>query len=126
MSQKPLVSVVTIFLNGERFILDAIGSVFAQKYDNWEYLLVDDGSTDTSSAIAREYAAQYPGKVRYLEHEGHVNRGMSATRNLGIRHSQGKYVAFLDADDVWLPHKLERQVALLESHPRAGMIYGAT
>lgn len=125
MNPRPLVSVITIFLNGERFIREAIESVFAQTYDNWEYLLVDDGSTDASTALARQYAERYPGKVRYLEHEGHVNRGMSATRNLGIRHAQGKYVALLDADDVWLPQKLTRQVAILEAHPRAAMVYGA-
>ena len=125
MSQRPLVSVVTIFLNGERFIQEAIESVLAQTYDNWEYLLVDDGSTDASTALARHYAELYPGKIRYLEHAGHVNRGMSATRNLGICHAQGKYIALLDADDVWLSYKLERQVALLEAHPQAAMVYGA-
>lgn len=126
MSQKPLVSVITIFFNGERFIREAVESVFAQTYDNWELFLVDDGSTDTSTEIARQYAAQYPTKVYYLQHEGHQNRGMSATRNLGQRHARGCYVGFLDSDDVWLPHKLERQVAILESQPQAAMIYGAT
>jgi glycosyltransferase involved in cell wall biosynthesis len=87
---------------------------------------VDDGSTDHSTAIAQSYAEQYPGKIFYLEHEGHQNRGMSATRNLGIQHAQGEYVAFLDADDVWLPHKLQDQVAILEAHPDVAMVYGRT
>lgn len=126
MSSKPLVSGIIIFLNAEKFIQEAIESVFAQTYDNWELMLVDDGSTDGSTAIALHYAQQYPSKVRYLDHEGHQNRGMSATRNLGIRNGLGEYIAFLDADDVWLPHKLEQQVAILDSQPETGMVYGAT
>src|SRR5216684_3354263 len=103
MMNRPLTSVIMIFLNAEKFIQEAIESVFAQGYDSWELLLVDDGSTDSSTVLALRYAEQYPVKVRYIEHEGHQNRGMSASRNLGIRHAQGEYLAFLDADDVWLP-----------------------
>ncbi len=124
MSSKPLVSSIIIFLNAERFIQEAIKSVFAQTYDNWELLLVDDGSTDGSSEVALRYAEQYPSKVRYMEHPGHQNRGMSASRNLGISNAKGEYVAFLDSDDVWLAHKLQQQVAILESHPEASMLYG--
>jgi glycosyltransferase involved in cell wall biosynthesis len=126
MHTKPLISCVTIFLNGEQYIREAIESVFSQNYEHWELLLVDDGSTDSSTQIALHYAQQYPDKVHYLEHPGHQNRGMSATRNLGIRHAQGEYLAFLDADDIWLPQKLEHQVAILETHPEAGMVYGPT
>jgi len=125
MSTKPLISGIMIFLNGEKFILEAIASVLAQTYNNWELLLVDDGSTDNSSAIARSYADKYP-EIRYLEHPNHQNRGMSASRNLGIRNAKGDYIAFLDADDIWLPQKLEKQIAILQSHPQAGMVYGAT
>jgi len=126
MKHEAKVSVVTIFLNGERFLAEAITSVLAQTYTAWELLLIDDGSTDASTAIARNYAHRYPDKIRYLEHDNHQNRGMSATRNLGIRNSTGQYLAFLDADDIWLPHKLVQQVALLESQPTAAMVYGAT
>jgi glycosyltransferase involved in cell wall biosynthesis len=124
MRDKPLVSVVIIFLNAEQFIKEAIESVFAQTYDHWELFLVDDGSTDASTGIALQYAARYPKRVFYLEHQGHQNRGMSASRNLGIRNAKGKYFALLDADDVWLPFKLERQVTILGSHPEATMVYG--
>lgn len=124
MNNKPLVSVVIIFLNAEKFLQEAIESVFAQTCDDWELLLVDDGSTDESTEIALHYAEQYPTKVRYLEHGGHRNRGAPASRNLGSCHAKGEYIAFLDADDVWLPHKLERQVALLRSQPEAAMVYG--
>src|SRR5213594_1272983 len=126
MSGNPLVSVVIIFLDAGRFLEEAIESVFAQTYEEWELLLVDDGSTDKSRSIAERYVVQYPAKVRCLEHEGHQNRGMSASRNLGIAHTKGEYIAFLDADDVWLPHKLEQQVAIMDSQPAAAMVYGAT
>jgi glycosyltransferase involved in cell wall biosynthesis len=123
-SSQPLVSVIIIFLNAERFIREAIESVFAQTYEHWELLLVDDGSTDGSTEIARQFADHDPEKVRYLEHQAHVNRGMSASRNLGIRDACGKYVAFLDADDVWFSNILAEQVAILESRLEAAMVYG--
>ena len=127
MINKPLVSVIIIFLNaGKPFFEEAIASVFAQTSDNWELLFVDDGSTDISTAIAKQYAQQYPDRVRYLEHEGHQNQGMSASRNLGIQHAKGEYIALLDADDIWLPEKLARQVDILETHLEAGMVYGST
>jgi len=115
-----------IFFNAEKFIEEAIESVFAQTYDNWELLLVDDGSTDDSTQIARRYAERHPEKVRYLEHPGHRNRGKGTSRNLGISQAKGEYIGFLDADDVWLPHALEQQVAILRSHPEIGMVYGSS
>ena len=121
---EPLVSVIIIFLDAARFIEEAIDSVMVQTYDHWELLLVDDGSTDGSTEIAKVWLNRFPDKVRYFEHDGHNNRGMSAMRNLGISQAQGKYIAFLDADDVWLPGKLERRVAILESQPETAMIYG--
>jgi glycosyltransferase involved in cell wall biosynthesis len=122
-----MVTAIVIFFNaGETFFREAIESILAQTYENWELLLVDDGSTDISTEIARQYVNRYPGKLRYLEHEGHQNRGMSAARNLGIQHASGKYIAFLDADDLWLPQKLARQVAILESYPEVAMAYSST
>ena len=126
MASNSTVSVIIIFLNAERFIREAIDSVFAQSYSDWELLLVDDGSTDASTDIALDYAARYTERVRYLEHQHHENRGMSATRNLGIKAANGSFIAFLDADDVWLPHKLERQVEMMRGQPDAAMVYGLT
>jgi glycosyltransferase involved in cell wall biosynthesis len=123
---KPLVSCIIIFFNSEAYLEEAIQSVFAQTHPHWELLLVDDGSSDGSTAIAQRYAHDFPGRVRYLEHPGRRNRGMSATRNLGLRHARGDYIAFLDADDLWLPAKLAEQVAILEREPRAAMVYGRT
>lgn len=122
-SQKP-VSVIIIFWNEEKFLQEAIDSVVHQTYSNWELLLVDDGSQDGSTACARSYTARYPDRIRYLEHAGHQNRGMSASRNLGIKHAAGEYVSFLDADDTLFPKSLEEQTALLEAYPLAALVYG--
>ncbi len=126
MSAQPLVSVIVPFLNPGKYFEAAIKSVFAQTYENWELLLIDDGSTDTSTQIAQDCAKQYPNQVRYLEHEGHQNRGASATRNLGMYKAQGEYIAFLDADDIWLAQKLEKQVAILMTFPEVAMVYSST
>lgn len=126
MSDTPLVSVITIFLDARRFLAEAIESVRAQRYEQWELLLVDDGSRDGSSEIARAYAAHDPHRIRVLEHAGHANLGMSASRNLGIEHGRGDLVALLDSDDVYLPEKLAHQVAVLSAHEEAGAVYGAT
>jgi len=123
-AQQPLVSVVIAFLDPGEFLREAIESVFAQTYQHWELLLVDDGSRDGSTEIARRCADEHPRRVRYLEHDDHTNRGASASRNVGSRHGEGEYVAFLDADDVWLPNKLEHEVAILEARPEVAMVYG--
>ncbi len=122
--RSPTVTAIIVFLNAETFLGDAVESVFAQTYDDWELLLVDDGSTDGSTRIAAEYAGRHPDRVRYLEHDGHENLGISASRNLGIRHARGEFIALLDADDVWLQHKLADQVKLLRQYPDVAMVYG--
>src|SRR5919112_136541 len=124
MQNRPRVSVVIIFLNEEQFLREAVESVFAQSYQDWELLLVDDGSTDSSRGLALEYAARYGTRVRYLEHPHRQNLGMSASRNLGIRQASGDFIAILDADDTWAPKTLEQQVAILEAEPRAALVYG--
>ncbi len=120
----PLVSVVLIFLNEERFVEEALQSVRDQSLQDWELILVDDGSTDRSTSIARDLAAQDE-RIRYVNHPGHENRGMAASRNLGAAHTTAPYVAFLDGDDVWMPDKLAEQVDLLESMPDVALVCGA-
>ena len=112
---SPRVSPIVIFLDAKSFFGEAIESIIGQDYADWELLLVDDGSTDGTADIARRYAELDSQRIRYLSHPGHENRGMSASRNLGIREARGEYLAFLDADDTWLPGKLTRQVAILDS-----------
>ena len=121
----PRVSVVTIFLNAEAYLREAIESVLAQDFAEFELILVDDGSSDASSTIAQDYACRSPHQCFYVEHPDHSNKGMSASRNLGISVARGNYVAFLDADDVWTPTKLREQVQILDSHPEVGMVAGA-
>lgn len=123
-SGPPRVSVVIIFFNSERFLAEAIESVLAQDYQDFELLLVDDGSSDGSTAIALDYAARHRERIGYLEHPGHANRGMSATRNLGVSQSRGEFVALLDSDDVWRPAKLREQVAILDRLPQVDMVCG--
>jgi glycosyltransferase involved in cell wall biosynthesis len=125
-SDTPLVSIVTIFLDAERFLSEAIDSIRAQTYEHWELLLVDDGSRDDSSLIARDHAARDPDRIRVLEHPGRENRGMSASRNLGLEHARGELIGLLDSDDVYRPTRLAHQVGLLSAHPEAGAIYGTT
>ena len=118
----PRVSVVITFLNSERFLADAIESVIEQDFQDWELLLVDDGSTDRSVAIAARYVDH---RTRLLAHPCNANRGISASRNLGVRHASGELIALLDSDDVWFPGKLCTQVALLDQFPEAAMVYSS-
>jgi glycosyltransferase involved in cell wall biosynthesis/peptidoglycan/xylan/chitin deacetylase (PgdA/CDA1 family) len=118
--------VITPFLNTEAFLAEAIESVLAQTFVNWEYILVDDGSGPAATAIAKRYAARYPDKIRYVEHAGHLNRGISATRNAGVQHAHGEYIAFLDSDDIWMPNKLTDHVGLLDRYRDVGMVCGTT
>jgi glycosyltransferase involved in cell wall biosynthesis len=116
------VSVIIPFFNEERFLQEAIQSVLQQTYTHWEILLIDDGSWDNSTTIANEYATRYPDKVFYIEHPGHLNKGLSATRNAGIAKARGNLLALLDADDVWLPEKLEKQVAVFQHNPAVALL----
>jgi glycosyltransferase involved in cell wall biosynthesis len=125
MQTEPLFSAIIIFYNAEQFLREAIDSVLSQTEESWELLLVDDGSKDGGEEIAREYTDRIPEKIRYLQHPDRGNHGMSATRNLGVRNSSGKWIAFLDADDIWLPLKLAEQKTLLLSHKEAGLLYGS-
>jgi glycosyltransferase involved in cell wall biosynthesis len=122
---RPRVSVITIFLNAERFIEEAIESVLRQDYGDLELILVDDGSTDTSAARARSAAQRCAPFVRYVQHDRGQNRGMSASRNLGLSLARGEFVAFIDADDIWTPSKLREQLAIMQAHPELDMVCGA-
>ncbi len=124
MTDAPLVSVVVAFLDAERYLTETIAGVFSQTFADWELLLVDDGSSDGSRAIAERCAADNPEKVFYLIHPGRRNRGVCASRNLAMERARGRFVAILDADDVWEPEKLEQQTEILTSYPGVGMVYG--
>jgi len=123
---EPRVSCVTIFLNGETWIAEAIESVLSQTWRNWELIMVDDGTTDGATEIVRGYCASHPGRIRLIAHPGGQNLGMSASRNAGVRASTGDYVAFLDADDVWLPDRLRAHVEILERDRELAMSVAPT
>ena len=106
----PRVTVMIIGLNVGKYIAEAIDSVLDQTYTDYEIVFIDDGSTDRTAEIVRSYGD----KVRYFYQD---NRGIPSARNHGLRHSQGEYIALLDGDDCFLPHKLERQVAVMDAHP---------
>lgn len=123
-SSQPAVSVIMPMLNAARFLEEAIESVLAQDaQESLELLIVDDGSTDGSDAIASRYAKHYPERIFVLRHPGRVNRGASAARNLGLQCARAPLIGFLDADDVWLPGMLRKQLALLQQYPDAAMVY---
>lgn len=126
MTFRPAVSIIMPFLNAEPYMEEAIQSVIDQTYAAWELLLIDDGSSDASSRIARDHANRNPDQIRYFDHEGHANHGGSYSRNVGVRHARGDYITFLDADDIFLPGKLERQISVLEKQSDVGALYGAT
>jgi glycosyltransferase involved in cell wall biosynthesis len=127
VGHSPLVSIIMPFHNTPpAFMEEAIQSVVQQSYTNWELWLIDDGSEGTSTQVALRYSEQHRDRIRYLEHEDHRSIGASASRQAAIERANGTYVALLDADDVWIPEKLEQQVAILETQPEAAMLYGNT
>lgn len=88
--------------------------------------MVDDGSVDKSTAIAKDYVSRFPDKIFYVEHNDHVNKAAAATRNLGFHKSSGKLIALLDADDIWTPDKLENQVEIFTRFPEVKMVCEAS
>lgn len=109
---NPKVSVIIPVYNGEKHLDDSINSVLNQHYDNWECIVVDDGSTDGSASVIKKYEP-----VIYLHQE---NAGVAAARNLGIEKSSGEYLAFLDADDIWDLRKLVLQIGYMETNMDIG------
>ncbi len=123
-SDRPLVSIIICFLNPGEFLREAVESVFRQDYSRWELALVDDGSADESTSFAKDCAARHPGRVLYAEHPRHENRGLAASRNLGLAATRGELVALLDADDVWPPAKLAKQVSVMDDNPAVDLVCG--
>ena len=109
---KPLVSIITPMFNSETFISETINSVINQTYQNWELLLIDDGSTDTTIEIVNQFLSKFH-NIKLLKNE--ANLGAAISRNKGIEAAQGKYIAFLDADDLWKPEKLKIQIEFMQT-----------
>jgi glycosyltransferase involved in cell wall biosynthesis len=113
--EPPLVSVIIPVYNGERYLASALRSVLAQDYRPIEILVIDDGSDDRSAEIARGWP-----EVRYFHQK---NQGIPVARNTGLEHARGELVAFLDADDIWMPEKLSLQVRHLQDHAELGYVF---
>lgn len=120
MSERPLASIVVPVYDGAAFVAEAVGSALAQTYPNLEVVVVDDGSRDATPAVVDALAERDP-RVRALHQ---ANAGPSAARNAGLERARGEYVAFLDADDRLLPHKLTDQIAALEADRSVDLVYG--
>lgn len=112
----PIVSVIIPTYNRKTYVQEAIDSVLAQTYTNYEIIVVDDGSTDKTNEMLQ---IRYENQIRYVWQE---NQGESAARNRGIEMAQGKYIAFLDSDDLWLPYKLEKQTKILNARPEVALV----
>lgn len=125
MKQPPRVSVIMPFLNAGRFIREAIESVLAQTLSEWELILVNDGSSDESAAIAASFAERHGDRIFLLQHSGGENRGIGASRNLGMANARGAYLCMLDADDVYEPRRLERHVNCLDRDPALDVVLSA-
>jgi teichuronic acid biosynthesis glycosyltransferase TuaG len=117
----PLVSIITPSWNVERLIGDTIESVQAQTLRDWELLIADDCSTDKTAAVIESYAAKDP-RIRLIRQPR--NGGPALARQAAIEQAQGRFIAFLDSDDLWLPPKLERQIAFAREH-RAALSFTA-
>ncbi|OGW52265.1 MAG: hypothetical protein A2Y81_00340 [Nitrospirae bacterium RBG_13_43_8] len=113
----PSVSVIITVFNGEKYLREAIKSVLNQTYEPIEIIVVDDGSTDGSSAIAKSFASQ----LRYFYQD---NSGQAAALNRGIELSRGCFLSFLDADDLWKRDKLMHQMVAFDNNPDADMVFG--
>jgi glycosyltransferase involved in cell wall biosynthesis len=111
------VSVIIPVYKVEKFVAATIKSVLAQTYKNFELLIIDDGSPDRSVEICQQFTDP---RIKIIRQE---NRGVAAARNIGIRQAQGEYIALLDADDLWLPEKLEKHVEHLENSPDVGVSF---
>lgn len=109
MNNTPLISIITPIFNGEKYILETIQSVLNQTYANWEMIIVDNKSTDKSIEVIKTVCDDRI-KIIYLEYN---SGGPARPRNVGLDNAKGEYIAFLDADDVWLTNKLEEQLAFM-------------
>jgi glycosyltransferase involved in cell wall biosynthesis len=123
MPHIPKASVFIPSYNYRKFLPECIDSILAQSFQDFEIVIVDDGSKDGSHDLLLDYQRKYPKKIFYHWHPDHSNRGISATSNYAIKKSRGEYLAWTGADDVWYPNKLYQQVEVLDHNPRLGFVY---
>lgn len=119
---KPLVSIVMPVYNAEAYLADAINSMLKQTYQNFEFIIIDDASTDGSLEMIRKYQKRFSKKIKVVSVKKNLNRGGDHCANLGIAKARGKYIARMDADDISLPQRLEKQVEFLEKNPKVFLV----
>ena len=118
--ENVMVSVIMSMYNAAEFITEAINSIIKQHYTDWELIVIDDGSTDASISIVKSFQQQ---DLRIRLYFSKEHSGLPATlRNLGISMAKGRYIAFLDSDDIWLPSKLAEQIPLFK-YPQTAIVY---
>ena len=115
---RPKVSVIIPTYNRGNYLYSAIKSVLDQTFEDFESIVVDDASTDNTGQVVKKFDDK---RIRYIRHK--ENKGGSAARNTGIKSSKGKFIAFLDDDDLWMPSKLEKQLDLINKNPEIGAVY---
>lgn len=116
----PKVSVIIPVYNSSKYVSEAIASVFAQTYQDFEIIVIDDGSTDNSREIIEDFIEKYPSKINYIYQK---NKGIAGARNTGIKNAKGSLIALLDADDKWHPARLEKEIVIIESSPQIGLVH---
>lgn len=115
---KPTVSINLCCYNSERYLRETLNSIVNQTYKDWELIIINDGSSDSTESIVREYIDRgYP--IVYHHQE---NRGLGYSRNEALKRSQGEYIAFIDHDDLWLPEKLEKQMPLFQKNKKVAIV----
>ena len=114
---SPLVSIILPTYNCASFLPHSIGTILSQTYNSYEIIVIDDGSTDNTKEVLYPFMQ----RIKYIRSE--QNKGLPTARNIGIRPAQGKYIAFIDADDLWLPEKLQTDIEYFETHPEVSMVY---
>ena len=119
MTSNLLVSIIIPAYNAATFLSEVIKSVLNQSYQNWELLVIDDGSTDSTAALADDFSKK-DSRIRLISKE---NGGVSAARNLGAQLAKGELLAFLDSDDLWLPDKISAHVSYMNAHPKVGISF---
>lgn len=119
----PLISVISPAYNHEKYIAECIQSVQAQTYSNWEMIIIDDGSSDSTFSIAMDYASSDP-RIRPFTQKNVGIFRLAESYNFALHQSSGKYIAILECDDLWLPDKLQKQVEILESNPQYVLSWG--
>ncbi|MBK9332902.1 MAG: glycosyltransferase family 2 protein [Ignavibacteria bacterium] len=120
----PKISIITPLYNGEKTLYETAESVLSQDYKDWEWILFDDGSKDSTKEIAKKLSDEYSDKIFFHTHEGNSNHGTAFTRNRAVDISKSEIISFIDQDDIWYENRLSHQIKLFENKTDCAMIWG--